>query len=130
MSAMNVLLDTCALLALSEGNLPADATSALLAAPEAIVSPIVPWELAIKVKSGKLALPKPPLEWVMLLARRHSLTLLDGISPRLLCAAADLLLIHRDPFDRVLVATAREESLTILTSDRIIPDYPGVITRW
>jgi PIN domain nuclease of toxin-antitoxin system len=37
--------------------------------------------------------------------------------------------IHRDPFDRLLVAQALEEDLAIVTRDRIIPQYP-VQTVW
>jgi PIN domain nuclease of toxin-antitoxin system len=88
--------------------------------------PVVPWELAIKVKAGKLTLPQPPLDYVMSLARRYHLTLSPvGLDAALLCAAADLPLIHRDPFDRILIATAIRESLTLLTSDRTIPTYPN-----
>jgi PIN domain nuclease of toxin-antitoxin system len=47
----------------------------------------------------------------------------------LLCAAAELPLIHRDPFDRILVATAIREQLAVLTPDRAIALYP-VATIW
>lgn len=48
---------------------------------------------------------------------RHALTVLD--LPRL----------HRDPFDRMLVAQARTEGLVLLTSDRLLDGYPGDIRR-
>ncbi|MCX6876421.1 MAG: type II toxin-antitoxin system VapC family toxin [Verrucomicrobia bacterium] len=128
---MNLLLDTCALIALAYGMLTPRARQALLAAPEAILSPVTVWELAIKVKSGKLRLPDPPLVWVEQLVARHGLLLsASDLRPALLCAAADLPLIHRDPFDRVLVATALARHLTIITSDEIIPTYPGIKTLW
>ena len=38
-------------------------------------------------------------------------------------AVADLLMHHRDPFDRLLIAQARSEQLTIVTADRRIADY-------
>jgi len=38
--------------------------------------------------------------------------------------------IHRDRFDRVLVALAHAHALTVLTSDENIPKYPGVTTLW
>jgi len=44
-------------------------------------------------------------------------------------AAATLPLIHRDPFDRLLVAEAMQGKLTILTRDQTIPRY-GVPTFW
>lgn len=128
---MNVLLDSCALLALASGTLPNGARQALAKSDEAFVSPVVVWEIAIKVKTGKLQLPAAPLAWVESLARRHSLNL-ERRAPdaAVFCAAADLPLLHRDPFDRVLVAAAVERGLTILTSDRIIPTYPGVRVIW
>jgi PIN domain nuclease of toxin-antitoxin system len=39
-------------------------------------------------------------------------------------------LLHRDPFDRVLVALAQAHSLAILTCDENILRYPGVKTLW
>ena len=128
---VNLLLDTCALLALATGQLPEAARSALQTARSAFVSPIVPWELGIKVKSGKLQLPDPPLSWVQALATKHQLIFQTaGPDAALLCAAADLPLIHRDPFDRVLIATAQRDQLSLLTSDQKIPDYPGVQVIW
>jgi PIN domain nuclease of toxin-antitoxin system len=128
---MNLLLDTCALLALAEGSLSRTALKLLQKGDDALVSPIVIWEIAIKVKTGKITLPHSPMEWVVKLAERHSLTLEhQGPGAVIFCQAADLPLIHRDPFDRVLVATALARGLTILTADRIIPTYPGVQTAW
>jgi len=127
---VNLLLDTCALLALASGILPESSSEALRKSPRVMVSPIVPWEIAIKVKSGKLALPLPPREWVEAVAKRYQLEATAGLDASLLCAAADLPGIHRDPFDRVLVATALRQDLVIVTSDRFIPDYPGVKTIW
>lgn len=128
---MSLLLDTCALIALAEGSLPSTASTALRSASRAIISPITPWEIAIKAKNQKLTLPVPPLEWVNALVRRHTLeSLVGGLDAALLCAAADLPLLHRDPFDRVLVATAHRMNLSIVTSDQSIAAYPGIQTLW
>jgi len=105
---MRCLLDTCALLALAKGNLGSEAKKALRTAAEVIISPVIPWELAIKVKMGKLTLAEPPLIYAESLAARHTLTMSrTGLDAALLCAAADLPLLHRDPFDRILIATAQ-----------------------
>lgn len=128
---MKLLIDTCALLALAEGSLPEKAALGLSTADEAVVPAVVVWEVAIKVKTGKLRIPDQPLPWIEALCSRYALDLQRvAADVALLCAAADLLLIHRDPFDRVLVATALERGFTILTSDRIIPTYPGVRVIW
>jgi PIN domain nuclease of toxin-antitoxin system len=126
---VNVLLDTCALLALARGDLPAGAAAALRAAPEANVSAVSPWEVAIKVASGKLRLAGAPASWFLGLAERYQLRELP-LDARVACAAAALPRIHRDPFDRVLVAIAQAHSLTVLTSDENIPKYPGVTAIW
>ena len=126
---MNVVLDTCALLALGRGELPDDAAAALRTAPEAWVSAISPWEVAIKTAAGKLQLMEPSFIWFLGLAERYGLREIP-LDARIACAAAGLPLIHRDPFDRVLVALAQAHALTILTSDENIPKYPGVKTSW
>jgi PIN domain nuclease of toxin-antitoxin system len=127
--ALNVLLDTCALLALGRGELPEPAAAALRAAPVAIVSVVSPWEVAIKAAAGRLQLTEPPALWFLAMAERYDLqeTPLDT---RTACAAAALPLIHRDPFDRVLVALAQAHGLTVLTSDENIPKYAQVKTVW
>lgn len=126
---MNVLLDTCALLALADGELPNAAANALRKAPEAYVSIVSPWEVAIKVAGGKLRLLEPPAQWFLGLIDRYDLreVLLDAGAA---CAAAALPLVHRDPFDRVIVALAHARGLTVLTSDENIRKYAGVKTIW
>ena len=126
---MNVLLDTCALLALARGDLPHEAFKALRTAPEAWVSAVSPWEVAIKAAAGKLQLHEPPLIWFLGLAERHDLREIP-LDARIACAAAALPPVHRDPFDRVLVALAQANSLTILTSDENITKYHSVKTSW
>jgi PIN domain nuclease of toxin-antitoxin system len=126
---MNVLLDTCALLALARGELPAAATNALRSAQEATVSVVSGWEVAIKTAAGKLRLQEPPAQWFVGLTERYALRDLP-LDVRTACAAAVLPFIHRDPFDRVLVALALSNTWTVLTSDENIPKYPGVHTIW
>lgn len=72
---MKLLLDTCALLALGEGTLPKRASKTLSAAEDAMVPAVVVWEIAIKVKTGKLRLPDSPLPWVEALCSRYALEL-------------------------------------------------------
>ena len=127
--ALNVLLDTCALLALADGDLPAAAAAALRRAPDACVSVVSPWEVAIKVAGGKLQLQQPPVQWCHGLADRFDLREV-ALDAEVACAAAALPPLHRDPFDRILVALAQARGLTILTSDSDIAKYPGVSVLW
>ena len=126
---MNVLLDTCALLALARGELPRRASAALRSAPEANVSVVSAWEVAIKAAGGKLRLREPPVQWFLGLTERYDLRELP-LDARVACAAAALPPVHRDPFDRVIVALAQANLLTVLTSDEHIPKYAGVKTLW
>ena len=126
---MNVLLDTCALLALAGGELPGGAAVTLRQAPEAYVSVVSSWEVAIKVAGGKLRLIQPPAEWFRGLIERYDLREVP-LDAGLACAAAALPVLHRDPFDRVIVALAKAHGLTVLTSDENIRQYPGVTTLW
>ena len=126
---MNVLMDTCALLALAGGELPDDASVALRQAPEAYVSVVSPWEVAIKVAGGKLRLIEPPVRWFLGLIERYDLRDVP-LDAGIACAAAALPPLHRDPFDRVIVALAQAHGFTVLTSDEHIRQYPGVATLW
>jgi PIN domain nuclease of toxin-antitoxin system len=125
---MNVLLDTCALLALARGDLPRHAADLLRKAPEACVSVVSPWEVSIKVVSGKLRLSEPTFSWFAGLTEKYSLREI-ALDARTACNAAALPPLHRDPFDRVLVALAQAQALTLLTSDENIRKY-GVKTVW
>lgn len=126
---MNVLLDTCALLALADGELPDAAAGALRQAPEAYVSVVSAWEVAIKVAGGKLRLKEPPIQWFLGLIDRYDLREAP-LDAGIVCTAAALPLFHRDPFDRVVVALAQAHGLTVLTSDENIRKYAGVKTIW
>jgi PIN domain nuclease of toxin-antitoxin system len=80
------------------------------------------WELAIKHAAGRITLPEPPLAYVQSRVRADGISLL-AISAEHVCRAAALPRHHADPFDRVLVAQAQLESLTLLTHDRDILAY-------
>jgi PIN domain nuclease of toxin-antitoxin system len=126
---MNVLLDTCAILALASGELPNAAAVALRQAREAYVSVVSPWEVAIKVAGGKLRLMEPPIHWFLGPLERYDLREIP-LDASAACAAAALPPLHRDPFDRVIVALAQAHRFTILTADDNIRSYPGVTTLW
>ena len=126
---VSVLLDTCAVLALARGELPAGATASLRSAPEAVVSVVSAWEVGIKTARGKLRLTRPPLQWFAELTDRYALRV-QPLDAGTAFAAAALPPVHRDPFDRVLVALAQAQTLVVLTSDEHIPKYPGIHAVW
>ncbi len=86
------------------------------------------WEIAIKYAVGKLPLPEPPALYVperMRLSRFEELAVTHAHA----LAVAALPPHHRDPFDRVLVAQAQVEGLTLVTADAAIEPYDAPIVR-
>jgi PIN domain nuclease of toxin-antitoxin system len=80
------------------------------------------WETVIKYHLGKLPLPAPPADYLPRQRDAHrviSLPIDDGAMSHL----ADLPLLHRDPFDRLLVAQALQHGLTIATVDPDLAAY-------
>jgi len=86
---------------------------------EVFVSAATMWELSIKASSGKLTLPDNLHQWI----ERGGLSDLP-ITMRHAELAGRLPAIHRDPFDRMLIAQALVERLTLVTHDRNIIGYP------
>lgn len=128
---MGYLLDTCTFLWLI-GNPQKLSTSVynLLLEPEYrfYLSAITAIEICIKVQTGKLMLKEEPNRFVKRFQKRYQLIELP-VSISISDSLAKLPLIHKDPFDRVLVAQALERDLTILTPDSFISQY-GVRVMW
>lgn len=80
------------------------------------------WEIAIKVGRGRLALPDPIADFIPDRLRQTS-TLALSISPDHAAHVARLPDHHRDPFDRLLVAQAQLEGLTLITADPALSAY-------
>lgn len=89
---------------------------------ELLLSAVSSWEIAIKYQLGKLALPVPPTDYVP--SRMASSGVIGLPIQHAHCLhVATLPAHHRDPFDRLLVAQAQLESLSILTADSKIASY-------
>jgi len=86
------------------------------------------WEIAIKVRLGRLRLPRPPRSLIPAVLAEQRIRPLE-ISHSHALATADLPPLHRDPFDRLLAAQARMEKLVIVSSDPVFGRY-GVRTVW
>ena len=80
------------------------------------------WEIAIKYAAGKLRLPEPPSVFVERRIEEDRLLALP-ISHLHVLRAGELPPHHRDPFDRLLIAQAFEEGLTIVTRGRSFKAY-------
>jgi PIN domain nuclease of toxin-antitoxin system len=80
------------------------------------------WEIAIKHQIGRLRLDRTAREYLAYYTRELSLRHLDVATDHAL-AVAELPLHHGDPFDRLLIAQARLEGLSIVTGDTVIRRY-------
>jgi PIN domain nuclease of toxin-antitoxin system len=79
------------------------------------------WELAIKIGIGKLDFAGKTAGFIRL-AEKNKITLIP-ITTSHLTVLESLPMIHRDPFDRLLVATAIAEQMTLITADANIARY-------
>lgn len=119
---MRLLLDTQILLWWLQGDLRLSKEARrVIANPDhdALYSIASLWEIGIKRSLGKLnAVPLAVAEF----AEQESLELLP-VKPKHCNEVAALELIHKDPFDRMIVAQSRSEKLTLLTSDSFLSRY-------
>jgi PIN domain nuclease of toxin-antitoxin system len=123
---MRLLLDTHAFLwfVLNDASLSAVARTAIAdPANDVFVSPASLWELAIKISTGKYTLGQPYLPFVEAQLRVNRFLLLP-VEPRHLDPLLTLPFHHRDPFDRLLVAQALADQLTLVSCDAEVAKYP------
>ena len=126
---MDILLDTVTFLWWVSGNrkLPTPTAEALRdPAQRVYLSAASAWEIAVKHSLGKLALPDDPSVFVPAERARHEIEPLP-IGEMECLQVGKLPALHRDPFDRMLVAQAIVHGLQIATSDPLIRQYP---CRW
>jgi PIN domain nuclease of toxin-antitoxin system len=81
------------------------------------------WEIAIKAKLGKFQLPEAPGLYVRTRTAAQQIRSLP-ITQNHSLSVYDLPLYHNDLFDRLIIAQAIDEGMTILTADRIFRKYP------
>ena len=124
---MRLLLDTHAFLWWTTDSkaLKQDAKSAIIdPANQIFLSTISIWELGLKKALRRLILPEE-IEEELALRRIEVLPITAAHAVR----APRLPLIHSDPFDRMLIAQAQIEKLTIVTRDREFADYDVAILK-
>jgi PIN domain nuclease of toxin-antitoxin system len=83
------------------------------------------WEAVIKYALGKLPLPEPPAVFLPRQREAHQLTSLP-VDEGALIPLSNLPPIHRDPFDRILIAQTLQHGLTLVTADEAIRGYAVV----
>ena len=87
------------------------------------------WEIGIKVAIGKLPLPESPDRYISTRMGQLGVRSLEITATHALRAAA-LPLHHRDPFDRMLIAQAQLENITLVSADAIFKQYSNVSILW
>lgn len=116
---MRLLLDTPVLIWWDAGDpLSKKAMTAIREAQQVYVSAVTGWEIAIKQSLGRLDTTRSVSDAV-------AESGFEELPVRLAHArcVGELPWHHRDPFDRMLVAQAREEGLILVTRDEVIPQY-------
>ena len=121
---MRLLLDThAALWVVSEPDtLSATAREAIVGAEEIRLSVVSPWELVIKSALGKIVLHRTVADICRELEREFAAQTLAVTLAHVL-EVGRLAPHHGDPFDRLLIAQARVEGLTLVTRDPMFAEY-------
>jgi PIN domain nuclease of toxin-antitoxin system len=119
----DLLLDTCALLWLANGSDMTPESRTELANRNLHVSPISVWEIANLVRKSRIAFTVPVTTWF-----RQTTAKMDAATPQLTVE----ILVNScglpgsppdDPADRIIIATAREADMTVVTRDKQILEY-------
>ncbi len=122
---MRILLDTCAFIWLvSDPGQLGPAAKAALEDPhqERFLSLASVWEVVLKYNTGKLPLPRTPEVWIEEQTRIQDITILN-LERRVIYKSGELPPIHRDPFDRMIVADSLIHKMPVLTPDGPYREY-------
>jgi len=126
------LVDACALIVFHGygGQTMTEAGNLAMTHGDLLVSPITVWEITRKAVTGKLERPAPPgfngsfAAWLREAGYRVTPLSWDD------CERANALpMHHEDPMDRMLIATALDRKLTVISDDAVFAAY-GVATIW
>jgi len=119
-----ILLDTCALLWLAEGNrrIPESTLQVIEKASLVFVSAITAWEIGLKAERKQLLLPCEAAEWFQAVIDHHHI-MVAPLAIDILMESNQLPWHHRDPADRFIIATAMKEKAAIVTADEKFEKY-------
>jgi PIN domain nuclease of toxin-antitoxin system len=123
---MKLLLDTQVFLwyISADSRLPTDHRDAIRdQANEVYLSVASVWEAVIKYAIGTLSLPEAPADYLPRQRAAHKIASL-AIEEAALPHLASLPLLHRDPFDRIIIAQTLQHGLTLITVDDVVGGYP------
>ena len=92
------------------------------------VSPVSCYELALAHQRGRVALPLPPAQWFELALGGSGIELLP-LNEQIALGAVNLSDVHRDPFDRIIIATAIHLDARLASVDGHFGSYPELEGR-
>ena len=122
------LLDTCAVIWFAHDEPLSAETDALfedvdMASERLMVSAMSAWEIGMLIGKGRLPTTKEAIGWFQDFVARSRVEIMPASAEVLIASSFLPQPIHNDPIDRILIATAREHDLTIITRDRAILSY-------
>ena len=119
----DLLLDTCALIWLANGAEMSPKSRTAVTTRNLHVSPISAWEIANLVRKSRIAFTQPVASWFRQAANKMAAGT-PQLTVEILAGSCDLPgSPPDDPADRIIIATARETDMTVLTRDRQILEY-------
>ncbi|MCC6353867.1 MAG: type II toxin-antitoxin system VapC family toxin [Verrucomicrobiae bacterium] len=127
-----ILLDTCVLLWLAhDTSCLSETARRKMDVPNEqwAISAISAFEVGQKSLSKKLTLPMTVERWFPAMIRQHNLVELP-VTVEIAARATLLPDLHRDPIDRVLIATAMTHDIPLISPDEAIRQYPDLQTLW
>ena len=108
--------------------LSAGTLETLATAPRIGVSAVSCVEIALAWRKGRIELPLPLQEWFIEALERSQVELL-ALTPAIASRAVVLTDHHRDPFDRIIIATALELEGQLASVDSQFAAYPELVGR-
>lgn len=123
---MKFLLDTCAFIwfLMDSSQLPGSLKEKIKnPSNDFFLSVVSFWEMIIKQDLGKIKLPDKATLYIPQQRKKHQILNLD-LDEASITHLSQLPLIHKDPFDRILICQAMEHGMTIVTPDQNIRAYP------
>lgn len=128
---MKYLLNTCSFIwfITEDSKLPQELRKLINSNDNVYVSYTTFWEIAIKQNKGKLSIITMNIYELAEICREYGIIILP-LKLSYLERLKKLPFVHNDPFDRIIIAMAIEEDMTLLTKDSEIIKYSGVKTLW
>jgi len=122
---LRLLLDSCAFIWLCSDpeRLSKNAVDAISNNRDSLfLSDASVFEISIKHSIGKLNLPESPENWITQQTGIWGIQQVE-LTRHEIFESAKLPWLHKDPFDRLIIATAKNHALKVITSDQFFPKY-------